>query len=116
MDAETANIIELALFVNKVKKIFGCRPILIMEGSEEVGSKKTSRHSRSPTLAFGINERITDTGIIGDVMYIICTYSINKISKKNNLDLLSEDGFWICEKEAEAAAVRRGEIQYQLFI
>lgn len=82
MDAETTNIIELALFVNKVKKIFGCRPILIMEGSEEVGSKKTSRHSRSPTLAFGINERITDTGIIGDVMYIICTYSINKISKK----------------------------------
>ena len=116
MDAETTNIIELALFVNKVKKIFGCRPILIMEGSEEVGSKKTSRHSRSHTLAFGINERITDTGIIGDVMYIICTYSINKISKKNNLDLLSEDGFWICEKEAEAAAVRRGEIQYQLFI
>ena len=81
MDAETANIIELALFVNKVKKIFGCRPILIMEGSEEVGSKKTS-HSHSPTLTFGINERITDTGIIGDVMYIICTYSINKISKK----------------------------------
>ena len=84
MDAETANIIELALFVNKVKKIFGCRPILIMEGSEEVGSKKTSRHSRSPTLAFGINERITDTGIIGDVMYI-CTYSINKISKKKTI-------------------------------
>lgn len=68
------------------------------------------------TKSFGINERITDTGIIGDVMYIICTYNINKISKKNNLDLLSEDGFWICEKEAEAAAVRRGEIQYQLFI